>query len=91
MKHMKSIVIKPRIVEIFKVRGQGDLPIFLGLCHRHFEKALPSGSDAKRLTITAPIDLLDIIAPQYLLDHIEELSIVYERKPWVREGVVELK
>lgn len=69
-------------IQIKKVIGVGaDLPPFLGLAHRHFEKAadLPKGATYAALTI--PVDLLGMIAPADLLDKIEGVEVVYRRIP----------
>jgi hypothetical protein len=56
------------------------LPTFLGIIHRHFEKSLPAVSDAKEVTLIAPLDLLDYIVPDIMLDKIESIEIRYVRR-----------
>jgi hypothetical protein len=65
-------------VEISVVRGKGELPGFLGLFHRHFQKAIPAttGQQAK---LIAPLDLLDMMVPSNLLSNIESIEIHYDR------------
>jgi hypothetical protein len=65
-------------IEISVVRGKGELPGFLGLFHRHFQKAIPAttGTQAK---LIAPLDLLDMMVPSNLLANIESIEIHYDR------------
>jgi hypothetical protein len=55
------------------------MPPFLGVIHRHFEKAKPQIGGVKSATITAPLDMLDLLIPQALLNSIEELQITYQK------------
>lgn len=71
---------KPPVVEITKVIGS-ELPPFLPLLHRHFQKSLPYvPSGAMTSTLVANVDLLDLLVPQPILESIESIEIVYDKK-----------
>ena len=71
---------RPRTVEVTMVRGVGEVPPFLGLFHRHFEKVKPATLDAKKGTFVAPVDLLTLINPRTsILNSIEEITVTYEK------------
>jgi hypothetical protein len=66
-------------IEIQKVRGNGaDLPVFLSIAQRHFEKAIPTVGSG-RATLTIPTDLLNVLLPGPLLDTIESIEVTYAR------------
>jgi hypothetical protein len=69
---------KPYSINVYKT-DKGDFPVFLGIIHRHFEKSLPSVSNAREVTLVAPIDLLDMLVPAALLDKIDSLEITYRK------------
>jgi hypothetical protein len=67
-----------KTVDVSKLIGIGTpLPPFLGLIHRHFEKARPA-VNGKKATLNAPVDLIDMIVPEDMLKDIESIEIVYE-------------
>lgn len=68
----------PQVIQINKVRDRGPLPPFVGLLHRHFQKALPALASNKQAVLNAPIDLLDMIVPDDMLDSIESIEVHYE-------------
>jgi hypothetical protein len=66
------------IIEIQKVKGVGEMPPFLGVIQRHFEKAIPisSGTGA---TLTAPLEMLEFLIPAALVNAIESVAIIYKK------------
>ena len=67
-------------VQVSKVSNLGDQPPFLGICHRHFEKAKPFvASGAKEVILMAPLDMLDFLLTPALVAEIDEIQIVYKR------------
>lgn len=74
-------MIKQPEVVIQKVRqgNEVSLPPFIGLFHRHFQKALPKVASQESAIVTAPVDLLDLILPDRLLDQIESIEVVYKK------------
>ena len=65
-------------INITKAKNIGELPPFLGLAQRHFEKAMPACGDL-RATLTIPLDMLDMLVPQALMNALEEVQVVYEK------------
>jgi hypothetical protein len=65
-------------IEITKVKGQGEMPPFLGVCHRHFEKAMPA-CGVTQATLTAPLEMLEFLIPAALVNAIESVEILYKK------------
>lgn len=70
---------KPKVVTVKKVKGQGEMPPFLGLIHRHFEKAKPAVGNVRDALIVAPTDLLEHVFPGDTLSNIESIEIRYHK------------
>jgi hypothetical protein len=72
---------KPLTIEVEKVRNNGELPPFLGVLQRHFEKAKPvTGPAPKQAThLTAPLEMLDFLVPAILIGSLESVEIVYQK------------
>lgn len=70
---------KGYIIEVFKVKGIGEIPPFIPLIHRHFVKAVPPVVNKTEAHLTASVDLLDLIVPSEILDNIEEIEITYRK------------
>lgn len=70
----------PIITVQVPTKSSSDFPPFIGVIHRHFQKALPSTSDAREVTLTAPLDMLGFMIPEHVLNRMESLEIVYHRK-----------
>lgn len=70
---------KPRTIEISAVRERAELPAYLGLFHRHFEKAIPTVATPEA-TVNAPVDQLGLLLPPDLIEGIEEISITYRKE-----------
>ena len=68
-----------RAINIQKVRNIGEMPPFLGVAQRHFEKAIPVSGEVKKATLTIPLDMLDMLVPQALMNALEEVQVVYEK------------
>jgi hypothetical protein len=71
---------KPKVIEVTKLIGQGELPGFIPLAHRHFQKALPHVSNNKKVTLTVATDLLDMVVPERILNQISSVEIEYEKQ-----------
>jgi hypothetical protein len=71
---------KTPVIEIQKVRTTGEMPLFLGVLQRHWEKSKPAIADPKKATLVAPIEMLDFLVPQALLANFESVEILYEKK-----------
>lgn len=69
----------PREVIVLKTAGEGELPPFIPLFHRHFQKAKPFVGDRTRATLVANVDLLDLLVPESFLNKIESIEIVYQK------------
>lgn len=71
---------KRHTVTVRKVRQLGDMPPFLGVVHRHFEKARPEIPAAlKEVSLNAPLDMMDFLLPNALLAGVESIEIIYKR------------
>jgi hypothetical protein len=69
-----------KVIEVQKVKGQGETPIFLGVIQRHYEKAKPAVVDPKKpTTLVAPLEMLEFLCPASLIDSIESLEIIYQK------------
>ena len=77
MKHPKQLIINAT-----KTKGQGDLPDFIHLGHRHLQKEHPEGTHGDGSGVReyiVPLDLLRMtISPALLLD-IEEVKVAYKK------------
>jgi hypothetical protein len=69
---------KPKTIEISVVRGRTELPAYLSLFQRHFEKSIPTTA-ALAATVNAPIDQLGLLMPVDLLDGIVSIEVEYRR------------
>ncbi len=70
-----------RTIEVQKVRSAGEMPIFLGVIQRHYEKSKPAVADpAKPTTLVAPLEMLDFLCPQTLIEGIEAIEITYHKR-----------
>jgi hypothetical protein len=69
---------RPYTIDISKIRGS-ELPAFLGLIHRHFEKAKPVVASVKTATVNASVDLLDMVVPPDILATIDSVEIHYDK------------
>lgn len=70
-----------RTIEVQKVRSAGEMPIFLGVIQRHYEKAKPAVEDpTKPTTLVAPLEMLDFLCPAALIEGIEAIEIVYQKR-----------
>lgn len=67
------------VIEIEKVRTSGEMPPFLGVVQRHFEKAKPAIPPGVTVHLNAPVDMLGFLIPQALLDTVESVEVVYRR------------
>lgn len=79
MEEVRMRSAAPKEVNIIKVIGNGELPGFIPLVHRHFQKAKPFVASATSATVIASTDLLDLIVPEKLLSQIESVEVVYEK------------
>lgn len=72
---------KPYTIHITTIVGAGrTVPPFISVIHRHFQKSLPSVlPDARGITLFAPVDLLEFLIPEKLLDSIESIEVTYGR------------
>ena len=72
---------KDRIIYV-KVNKQvlHNLPGYINLIHRHFEKESPSlVSGVKQGTFSGPIDLMRMTIPASLLEDVEEITLGYQK------------
>lgn len=67
-------------VSIQKIIQQGDLPGFLPLIHRHFQKANPATASNQDAIVNAPVDLLEKILPPPLLTTIDAVEVHYKKR-----------
>lgn len=72
---------KEMVVDVFKVRtgSTSELPAFIGLFHRHFQKSMPTVASDREATVTAPVDLLDLMMPESLLKDVESVEVHYKK------------
>lgn len=76
-------------IEIEKNRSIGDLPVYIGLGHRHLEKEMPaSGYQASLIQgdkvkesgrYTIPVDLASMVLPPEYSENIASIELEYER------------
>lgn len=71
--------MKQKVVEITQVKGSAELPPFIPLAHRHFQKSLPFVADTRAAKLNINVDLLDLLLPARLLNEIEEITIEYQK------------
>lgn len=67
-------------VEVLKVRDTGQIPPYIPLIHRHFQKACPALANRDYAQVTAPVDLLSLMMPEWMIDHIESIEVTYKKK-----------
>lgn len=77
------------LILIEKNRAFGDVPAYIGLAHRHFEKEMPLGAIIKdrgngsslteRGTYLAPVDLAAMVLPVEYVEQIDSIELEYER------------
>lgn len=70
---------KPKVIVVKKVRTLGEMPPFLGVIHRHFEKARPPVANLKEAKLVAPTDLLEHVFPPDSLRDIDSIEILYHK------------
>ena len=77
---------KQNEVHITKIAPFGQLPPFIGLAHRHFEKERPLGSMiTNNATLTekgvyiVPVDLAAMVLPPDYIEGIDSIELYYER------------
>jgi hypothetical protein len=71
--------VRTPTIEVRKNRNAGEMPPFLGVIHRHFEKAIPISGSTNKVTLIAPLEMLEFLIPQALVNGIESVQIVYEK------------
>ncbi len=77
---MKST--KPRTVIGVKHESIGELPLYIGVGHRHLEKARPPLSSKGSYVV--PTDLMRMILPNEYVDKIESLTLTYVTQPSIK-------
>lgn len=84
----KKLKPKKNEVLIVKDRSIGDLPIYIGLGHRHLEKEMPEGlivsldpqsKVIERGKYTIPVDLASMVLPPEYISNVESIELEYER------------
>jgi hypothetical protein len=80
MKETMSRSLNPKRIDISKVRDRTEIPGFVSLGHRHFEKANPAVKSSTSATINMPVDLLEKMCPSELTESIESIDIVYRKE-----------
>jgi hypothetical protein len=72
---------KPRPMVVVNKTTYGELPGYLHLAQRHLEKANPAGEVSEGgMTYSIPVDLLRLTVPEELVNEIEEVTLVYDKK-----------
>ena len=67
------------VINVVKNSEQTSFPAYLSLGHRHLEKGeISANGDKNRFTI--PLDLLSLVIPQDVLEEVEEVQFIYEKK-----------
>lgn len=76
---------KPSVVTVQMIRpanGGKNLPLYLGLGQRHFEKEMPTGVKVEKgVEYIIPVDLIRLygVEPE-LVEEIEEVKVVYQAR-----------
>lgn len=69
---------RTRELMVIKTIGEGEMPAFLPMLHHHFQKAKPATGASKEITLTAPLDMLEMMGlPSSLISSIESIEVTY--------------
>jgi hypothetical protein len=72
---------RPRPPVVVNKTTYGELPGYLHLAQRHLEKANPAGEVSDEgMVYSVPVDLLRLTVPEELVNAIEEITLVYDKK-----------
>jgi hypothetical protein len=67
-------------IEVTKTKGNGVVPGFVSIGHRHLQKERPEGKATHNgVAFTIPTDLLEKTIPTHIVEEIEEVTFVYAK------------